>query len=179
MRKPVTFVALALLGLAGLAASAACSRQVKVESGPSDSIPGDTVSGTVRQVGSTPFIRTVVESGDRSVQVVGPYEEEIARLAGARVRAVGEIEEGSGDQAMGPRLRASGYTILSVDGDTPRVGYLRQSDAGDFFLRTEDGDRVPLTSVSAALAEKVGAKVWVVTRDGGAVTRYGVLREPS
>lgn len=177
--RTATFAALALIGTLGLVGSAACSRQVRVESGPADSAQGDTVSGTVRQVGNSPFIRTVVQSDERSVQVVGPYEDEIAHLVGARVSVVGEMEEGSEGQAMGPRLRASGYQVLSVDGDRPQVGYLRQSDGGDFFLRTEDGDRVPLTTVSSTLAEKVGAKVWVVTNDRGAVTRYGILREPT
>lgn len=179
MRKPVLFTALAVSGLVALGGSLGCARQVRIESGPAaDTAGSDTVSGVVRQVGNTPFVRTIVEGDAGSVQVVGPYEAEIARLVGARVRVVGQ-REGSGSGAMGPRLRASGYTILAVDGDRPQVGYLQQSDGGDFYLRTEDGSQVPLTSVSSALAEKVGAKIWVVTSDAGAVVRYGILREPS
>lgn len=159
-------------------AGTACARQVRVESGPADSAATDTVTGTVRQVGNTPFVRTIIEDSAGAVRIVGPYEAEISRLVGARVRAVGVLDSASRNRAMGPDLRASGYTILSVDGDRPAVGYLRRSDAGDFFLRTEAGDEIPLSSVSTALAGRVGAKVWVVTNAQGAVLRYGILKEP-
>jgi hypothetical protein len=156
----------------------ACARHVRVESGSADSTAADTVSGSVRQVGNTPFVRTIVEDSSGTVRIVGPYESEISRLVGARVRVVGVIDSASRGQAMGPDLRASGYTVLSVDGDTPTVGYLRRSDAGDFFLRTEGGQDVPLNSVSSGLADQVGAKVWVVTNAQGAVVRYGILKKP-
>ena len=149
-----------------------------MESGPADSAATDTATGTVRQVGNTPFVRTIIEDPSGAVRIVGPYEAEISRLVGARVRAVGVIDSASRNRAMGPDLRVSGYTILSVDGDRPTVGYLRRSDAGDFFLRTEAGEEVPLSSVSSALADRVGAKVWVVTNAQGAVVRYGILKEP-
>ncbi|MDP2479021.1 MAG: hypothetical protein Q8W51_02685 [Candidatus Palauibacterales bacterium] len=168
----------ALVLLLATGGPAACARQARVESGPADSAATDTATGTVRQVGNTPFVRTIVEDPSGAVRIVGPYESEISRLVGARVQAVGVIDSASRGRAMGPDLRASGYTILSVDGDRPTVGYLRRSDAGDFFLRTEEGHDVPLSSVSSALADQVGAKVWVVTNAQGAVARYGILKRP-
>ncbi|MFW6192217.1 MAG: hypothetical protein ACOC83_01920, partial [Gemmatimonadota bacterium] len=57
------------LGLAAATlALGACQRQVEVESGPaaSDEAAADTLEGTVRQVGSTPFVRTVVQGPDGS-----------------------------------------------------------------------------------------------------------------
>jgi hypothetical protein len=167
--------AIAALLVAG--ASLACARQVRIESDSPQAVASDTVSGRVRQVGNAPFVRTIIEGESRSVRIVGPLEAEVAHLVGARVRAVGVVDSASA-QPLGPALRASAYTILSVDGDTPVVGYLRRSEAGEYYLHAEDGSDLSLSFVSRSLAEKVGAKVWVVTNDQGAVTRYGILREP-
>lgn len=135
----------------------------------------DTVMGQVRQVGSTPFTRTVVASDAASVSVSGPLEAELTRLVGARVRAMGALGAGEGP---GPTLVVRRYDVLSVDGERPRVGVLRHEPAAGYRLEAEDGDAIPLRSVPPRLGGKVGAKVWVVLDDAGGVLRYGVLREP-
>lgn len=133
----------------------------------------DTVRGVVRQVGSVPFVMTVVQ-GEDTAAVEGELEDEISRLAGARVTVFGQRLEG---RFPGPTVRASGYEIVSVDGERPTVGILRQ-DAGSTFLEREgDAGPMELSSVPEGLLRHVDAKVWVITsQEGGAVLRYGLLR---
>lgn len=144
---------------------------------PDDASPAratrDTVRGIVRQVGSQPFVRTVVEGSD-TVTVTGRLEAELSRLSGARVLVFGTL---STDGYPGPTLEADGYGILSVDGRTPDVGVLREDEEG-FYLLRPGGERMRLRAVSSGLAGRVGAKVWVVTGEDGAVQRYGILRPP-
>lgn len=168
-----------MVGL-GLAAATvvltACPRQVRVESGPaaSDSVPADTLEGRVRQVGSTPFVRTVVQGPDGSARVTGEPAEELARVVGAEVRCVGAFVE---DDQPGRAFDVTSYEILSVDGDRPEVGRLRVTDGGH-ALETVDGSRTSLQGVSERLAARVGAKIWAVLGENGTVQRYGILREP-
>lgn len=169
-----------ILGL-GLAAATvvltACPRQVRVESGPAaaDSVAADTLEGRVRQVGSTPFVRTVVQGSDASARVTGEPAEELARLVGAEVRCVGAFVE---DDQPGRAFAVSSYEILSVDGDRPEVGWLRRRDEGGFALEVAGGSRRALQGVSERLAARVGAKIWAVLGENGTVQRYGILREP-
>lgn len=177
MTRSAAVPSLALAGL--LAALVACAGGNRPASeGPgsqgAEAAPPDTIEGTVRRVGSTPFVRTVVDAGERALRVVGPLEAELRRLAGARVRATGERAD---DEEPGEALRVGEYRILAVDGAEPEVGVLRASDGGGYHLETEAGDRVPLAGVPEGLRRRVGAKVWIVTGRGGAVQMYGILRE--
>lgn len=172
-RLPTTLTASTVASvLAAVALAAACSQKNQPDEGPMAA--SDSITGTVRQVGNTPFTRIVVEGEDSSLTITGDLEEEIGRLVGARVRVVGTEDEG---QAPGPTLEATGYEILSVDGATPRVGTLRHEAGEGYRLVTGDGEAVPLTGVPDGLGARVGAKVWIVLGDGGAVQRYGILRE--
>lgn len=158
--------------LAAVLAVACAGSPPPDESAPSDASE-DTVRGSVRQVGSQPFVRTVVEGSD-TVTVTGRLEGEIARLSGARVLVVGELEPNG---YPGPRLEATEYGILSVDGERPTVGVLQRDDRG-YYLARPGGDRTRLRAVSSGLEERVGAKIWVVTGEDGTVRRYGILRPP-
>lgn len=176
-RAPGRGTALLLGLLLGSLASVGCARNREPASGPPGTVgvPGpDTVSGTVRQVGNAPFARTLVqeEEGD-AVTVTGKYEAELTRLVGAVVRASGEI----GGGAFGPELAVTAYEILSVDGETPRVGILGRDEEG-YHLEGPENGRVRLGAVPERFAELPGARVWVVTDERGTVLRYGVLREP-
>lgn len=172
MRRTTTAAGAAVLTVLALAA---CTRQAEVESGPG-SAPADTLEGTVRQVGNTPFVRTVVRGDEASATVVGELGEELARVSGARVRVWGAYrEEGGGP---GPQLEATGYEILSVDGSEPTVGVLHHDGDRGYYLATERGADVALAGVPDRLGAQVGGKVWVVLGENGGVQRYGVLREP-
>ena len=153
----------------------ACAREGQVNSGPAHvgQAGPDTVSGLVRQVGNSPFTRTIVV-GDDTVAVAGRYEAEITRLVGARVRITGRIGKGEG---MGKEMEATSYEILDVDGVRPLVGILERVDSS-FVLRSADGDETRLLGVSERLAAVAGGRVWVVLTEAGVVNRYGILREP-
>ncbi len=152
-------------------ATAACSRTAVVESGPATGSAEATARGTVRRLGSEASVRTVIQ-GQESVIVVGDYEPEIARVAGAEVWVSGS----PASSEYGPALRVSEYRILSVDGDVPVVGILGEDEAG-FFLTRDDGSTVRV-DVTDRLAGQLGAKVWVVLgADRVTVSRYGILRD--
>lgn len=133
----------------------------------------DTLAGSVRQVGNVPFTRVVVES-EEPATLVGPYEEELARLAGAEVRVTGRPVEGA---EPGRTFRVTSYEILSVDGERPRVGILREDDSG-FWLEAPGGHGTRLGALSLRLRRSVGARVWVTLAPDRTVQRYGILREP-
>lgn len=164
-------------GLAVAAAAAAisvsaCANRGGVESGPG-SAAADTVAGTVRQVGSTPFVRTIVEGEERSVTVAGPLKAEVSRAVGARVRIWGPSTEG--EDPRGPHVRVEGYEILSVDGTRPEVGILHHEAGRGYYLATGSGEELSLSGVPDGLADSMGAKIWVIRGETGGVQRYGIL----
>lgn len=160
----------AILLVVGLGA---CSGSPEPDDGAPLAAAPDTVEGTVRQVGSSPFVRTVVEGAD-TVTVTGDLESEISRLSGARVLVTGTLATG---EYPGPKLRAAAYEILSVDGREPAVGVLAEDGEG-FYLERPGAEPVRLRAVSSGLADRIGARVWVVTGEDGSVRRYGILRPP-
>lgn len=162
-----------LIMMAAASMLAACAHQGGAGEEPS-APTRDTVTGIVRQVGSVPFLMTVVQ-GEDTAAVSGELEDEISRLVGARVRVTGTRSEGT---FPGPTVEASSYRILSIDGEEPVVGFLRR-EGGSTYLEPADGEagRVELSAVPDGLRRHVGAKVWVITsEEGGAVLRYGMLR---
>lgn len=157
--------------LLAAAALAGCGGSSPPDDGSPTVAAPDSVTGTVRRVGSTPFSRTVVE-GDDTVTVTGPVEDQVARLSGARVRVYGEMSTG---QYPGPTLEATAYELLSVDGERPAVGVLR-ADGQGLYLEREGREPLRLRAVTSGLESRLGAKVWVVTGEDGVVRRYGILR---
>lgn len=135
----------------------------------------DSVTGTIRQVGNLPFVRTQVDGDEGRSFVSGQLESEIGRLAGMRVLVTGVFTEG--DQP-GPYIRATSYEILEFDGERPVVGVLGR-DANGWFLALFDGDAYRLSLVPPELEDAAGSKLWVVAEEGGHVRAYGILREPS
>lgn len=154
-----------------------CAREVELYSGPPGTVgmPGpDTVSGVVWEIGSTPFTRTIIEGEEKTVGVAGEYLPEIARLAGAEVRASGRL----GTRApFGPELEVTAYEILSVDGERPHLGTLGRDEDGYFVAVAGDG-KLRLGAVPLRFEKLVGARVWVLTDERGTVLRYGILRDP-
>lgn len=158
---------------AAIVALCACAPQGGMESGPGAA--ADTVEGTVRQVGNTPFVRTVVAGEDASVTIAGDLSEELARAAGARVRAWGRYAE---DGGPGRELQAEGYEIVAVDGVEPTVGILRDEPPRGYYIETGGGDEVSVSGVPGGLEGQAGAKIWAVLGEHGGIQRYGILREP-
>jgi hypothetical protein len=162
------FTAVGFIALAVVTVS--CSRKAVVESGPATG-PAQTARGTVRRLGSEAAVRTVIQ-GEETVVIVGDYEPEIARAAGAELWVTGTPTSSD----YGPALQVSEYRILSMDGEVPVVGVLAEDEAG-FFIQKDDGSTVRL-DVSDRLAGELGAKIWVVLgADRVTVSRYGILRD--
>lgn len=174
-RRERSAAAAAVLALALAGAACGVNRAPGDGAPASDAAARDTVEGAVRQVGSTPFQRTVVEGEAASPAVTGPLAEELARLVGARVRVVGRPVDG---EFPGPAIRVESYEVLSVDGDEPVVGILRHEAGAGYRVETDAGQAVALRSVPPGLGAAAGGKVWVVTGEDGGVLRYGILREP-
>lgn len=166
-------IATVALGAVTTLAAIGCSPQNEMESTPGAEAVADTVTGTVRRVGNEPFVRTVVQGND-TLFVSGDWEPEIATLAGAEVMIVGTRTTGD---MPGEYMEVAEYTIVSVDGDVPAVGTLESDDEGR-FIRKSDGEIVRLTAISPELADREGAKVWVVVSESGAVQRYGIIAAP-
>ena len=107
-----------------------------------------------------------------SVGLVGDLAAELARLSGAVVTV-------RGIEAPAPASRGldvTEYAVESVNGETPSVGVLERRE-GEYWLAGDPGIR--LMGVPDALAQAVGAKVWVTGSsgaDGVTVQSYGIIR---
>lgn len=129
------------------------------------------MTGIVRIVGAAPRTRVVVESADGTrVAVVGPESAELAQLGGAEVTVHGMPTKVEPPDTSGIVMES--YEIVRVAGAKPIVGRLRREGSA-FFV-----DTTRLESLPSELAAVVGAKVWIVGRqgrDGLIVTAYGIL----
>ena len=107
-----------------------------------------------------------------SVGLVGDLAAELARLSGAVVTVRGNEAPAPADRG----LEVTEYEVVSVNGETPGVGVLERRD-GAYWLGSDPGVR--LMGVPDALAQAVGAKVWVTGSsgaDGVTVQSYGIIR---
>ncbi len=107
-----------------------------------------------------------------SVGLVGDLAAELARLSGAVVTVRGNEAPAPADRG----LEVTEYEVVSVNGETPSVGVLERRD-GAYWLGDDPG--VHLMGVPDALAQEVGAKVWVTGSsgaDGVTVQSYGIIR---
>ena len=107
-----------------------------------------------------------------SVGLVGDLAAELARLSGAVVTVRGNEAPAPADRG----LEVTEYEVVSVNGETPSVGVLERRD-GAYWLGSDPGVR--LMGVPDALAQAVGAKVWVTGSsgaDGVTVQSYGIIR---
>lgn len=157
-----------IAGLAVLAQSA-CGASGRT---PAPAQQVDRISGRVRVVGATPFERVVIEpldSAEAAVEIRGVYRDELRRLGGATVQAVGTLSSSG-------QMLVQEYEILEIAGHVPRVGTLEV--AGDrIMLRAKGGVTVEAAKAPAELFRHSGAKVWVILDSTGAVTGYGIIRE--
>ena len=107
-----------------------------------------------------------------SVGLVGDLAAELARLSGAVVTVRGNDAPAPADRG----LEVTEYEVVSVNGETPSVGVLERRD-GVYWLGGVPG--LQLLGVPDALAQAVGAKVWVTgssSPDGLTVQSYGIIR---
>ena len=134
---------------------------------PAQAVQQNSVTGTVRVVGSAPVsIQTVVQdSAGRTVQIEGPLEPEIRRLSGAQVTLWGRSSPGS--------LLVTAYDVRSVNGAPAQMGIVERAPDGGVQLRTADGQVVGLIGATGQF--RVGQKVWVQGPAAVRVQSYGVI----
>jgi hypothetical protein len=131
------------------------------------------MEGIISQSGTSeaPMLRLRPAEG-RAVTLTGELLPELTRLSGATV-AVEGTRSGSG---MMTRFAVTDYDIGE---ERPVVGVLVLE--GTTYRIGESSAAVTLSYVPDALAENVGAKVWVTgVREGGAlrVQSFGIIRSP-
>lgn len=170
---------IALLALAG------CNRppQPAVETaaaagGAGDTTVADTTAeGTLRVVGPQETAQIVLRGATASVGLTGPLADELRRLSGATVRVTGGPQNNL--SPLPPRaVLVRDYQILEVDGRRPVVGILLSRDDRVWLAGQ---DTVELVGVTADLARRLGAKLFVVgVREGSQlrVKSFGVIRDP-
>lgn len=171
-RSHVAWVAAAALGAALAGCSGNASPQTMPVAGWGEPGP-ESVSGMVRQVGSLPFSRTLVDDDGDRVFVTGELETEITRLSGMTVIVTGSFTEG--DQP-GRYILATSYEILAGEEDPVAVGILSRDSEG-FYLLLFDGAEYRLSQIPLEMEESAGSRVWVAAAEGGHVRGYGILRE--
>lgn len=147
---------------------------------PPDSTPGQAdvgpVVGTVRVVGSAPVnVKVVVQpASGTSVQLLGPLEEELRRLAGAEVSVRGPVGSAP-DPLVDRQMRVESYDILAVDGQPVVAGTVEGRSGEWLLLRTPGGELVYLGGATAQL--RPGQKVWVQGPRSVIVQTYGVVKD--
>lgn len=163
-----------------LLALAGCSPppHAQVETGArAGSVVDTTVEGTVRVVGPVETAQLILRGPTASVALTGPLSDELRRLSGATLRATGTPQNHSAP--LPPRaVVVRDYELLEVDGQRPVVGILLSRD-DRVWLGGQD--TVELVGITSDLAQRLGAKLFVVgVREDGRlrVKSYGVIRDP-
>lgn len=133
------------------------------------------MTGVVRIVGSAPVnVQVVLQpEGGGSIRLTGPLRDELANLAGAQVAIRGELTP-SPDPLADRELRASGYDILSVDGEPVLSGEIIDVNGDRARLRTASGEEFVLNVPASTF--RVGQRVWVQGPQMVTVQSYGVMR---
>lgn len=158
-----------------LAVAACAPQQVPSDTMPNTSSADAAATGIVRIVGSAPVNVQVVlqpEAGG-SIRLTGPLRDELSNLAGARVAVHGDMRP-SPDPMADRELRATGYEILSVDGDPVLSGEIVEVTGNRARLRTATGEEFVLNVPPSTF--EVGQKVWVQGPHMVAVQSYGIVR---
>ena len=167
MSRPVTVLWMVTL-------SWGCSRPAPPNAAPATSSSAE-YRGKVVITGSeqSTSVRLVGDSGN--VELVGALQPELRRLTGAGVVARGSLQGSRPIQT----LDVSDYEIADIDGEVPVSGVL-QAENGRILLAGKD--TLELVDPPAALAEKTGAKAWIVGSRSGSrlsVQSFGIIRDPA
>lgn len=146
---------------------AACAPVGASSSAPDAAQSGDSLTGTLRLVGSAPMnVRLVLEGPAGNTAVAGPLAEELRRLAGAEV-----VLTGSRD---GSAITPTAYRVVSVNGQPATLGTVESVTGSYVQLRTAEGELVFLAGTTGQF--RVGQKVWVQGPRAVVVQSFGTVR---
>ncbi len=133
------------------------------------------IRGTLAATGTAEIPSVTLRDDEGGAFILtGDLEGELARLTGAWIDVSGELHE----QSPIPTFAVQSYVVLEIDGATPLVGVLSETDGG---LQILAGSAVNLGTVPTGLREAVGAKVWILGPRRGDVLQvksFGVIRDP-
>jgi hypothetical protein len=142
------------------------------------------MAGVISVRGSTPSTMVILETDDDEICTIqsSPIADELARLAGVRVRIEGIVRSPGGDGPI--LLDPKDYHILTLEsGETPIMGWIAKVN-GDLYLKDKEATEWLITGdLLSILSGFEGSKLWVVgkKREMDAsnreirVTGYGVL----
>ncbi len=172
-----------LFGFCLIVALAGCSRSQQEAASAANASPtavaGDTTAqGMIRSIGADPFAQLVIQPrpghGEGQVAIAGELRSELAQLQGVEVLVRGRVAPNRPPNP--PRaIEVTSYEIVSVGGERPYVGTLRDA-AGTLMLLDMVVIRAPHD-----LRRAVGGKVWIsgpVSGDSLRVSLYGIIKRP-
>jgi hypothetical protein len=106
--------------------------------------------------------------------LTGTPARELMALSGATVR----VEGRRAATPVGPGLEVTGYELLEIEGSAPHLGILERDPAGNWILRTQEGDAFRLVGLPQTGVQP-GMKVWVTgqmdAEEQFLVNSYGVV----
>lgn len=134
-------------------------------------VGADSLRGTVDVVGSEPGTWVVLRQGGgrRDATLLGD-DTLLRRLAGLEVAVWGAAERPG-------TFRVTRLAVRSANGVPAVDGMLTRAGQG-FALVTDDGRRLPIVQLPAALRSSVGARVWVAGPLDRAPDSFGVIGDP-
>jgi hypothetical protein len=126
----------------------------------------DSIEGTVQVVGvdAFPEVSLALDDGRPALTLVGPAS--LRRLAGLRVRVIGD--------RSGTRLTVRRFTVLAANNVAATDGMLA-SDGDAVILVTPDGARHRLVSPPPLFRSNIGHRVWVSGPLDQAPVAYGLI----
>lgn len=158
-------------------ALAACAREGPPPAGTAGAgqapavspVPGDTLRGTLRRVGSEPAVSyLLVDAAGRAAALSGEGAL-LERLTGLEVMVAG---------APGPEgFRVESVAVRAANG-VPAVDGVLAREGGRDVLVLADGRRAAIVRLPEALRGRTGARVWLAGPLDGDIDSFGILAEP-
>lgn len=136
-----------------VAAGALLAGCAPASAGGEAGVPGDTLRGTLRVVGSEPATRFVLRPARGDPVTLLGERALLERLAGLEVMVAGEVEPSG-------RFRVARAAVRAADG-VPAVDGVLARDGEGYALVTADGRRLAVGRLPEALRSRVGARVWL------------------
>lgn len=129
----------------------------------------DTLRGTLRLVGSDPFPRWTLQSGQGDVHLTGELLSGVRDVSGLEVWVSGMLR---------PERQEMDVSRLDVRavGEVPAVDGILHVRGEDVELVTSDGTRLAVARPPAGLRSHDGAWVWIAGELGAEPVAYGVIR---